>query len=93
MLNKICLALVFVGAQAFAPAAAPMLAQSKFASARPQYTAPMPVPAARTSGPEMNAVTEWDADGNPVTHYEMFDAIWLAIVILPWVALLVANPF
>ena len=55
---------------------------------QPVYAAPV-----RSSEPTMSAVTEWDADGNPVTHYEMFDPIKLAVQMLPWIGLLVVNPF
>ena len=66
------------------------LAQSKFVNARPSFTAAEVV---RTSDATMSAVTERDADGNPVTHFEMFDPIRLVVQILPWAALLAANPF
>jgi len=66
------------------------LAQSKFAGARPEFA---PAADVRTSSVSMSAVTERDADGNPVTHYEMFDPFWLLIVLTPYLALLVLNPF
>jgi hypothetical protein len=47
----------------------------------------------RSKKVSMNAVTERDADGNPVTHYEMFDPIYFVVVLLPYLALLVLNPF
>ena len=88
---KLLLAFLAVGStSAFAPAMGAKLAQSKVAGARAEV--PMPV-AQRSAAPQMSAVTERDADGNPVTHYEMFDAIWMAIVLLPYTALLVTNPF
>lgn len=69
----------------------PALTQSKLAQ-RTTYATPMPE-VMRSSKAEMNAVTERDADGNPVTHYEMIDFIYLAIVSAPWLFLLVTNPF
>jgi hypothetical protein len=47
----------------------------------------------RSKKVSMNAVTERDADGNPVTHYEMFDPIYVVVCLLPYLALLVLNPF
>ena len=92
MMMKLLVAIFAVGASAYVPAMpGSALAQSKIAS-RPQYTAPTPV-VARSSNVEMSAVTERDADGNPVTHFEMFDAIWLVVVLLPYTALLVTNPW
>jgi len=41
----------------------------------------------------MNAPARLDADGNPIIETEMFDAIYLVIALVPWVALLVINPF
>ena len=38
------------------------------------------VPQYRVAGPVMSAVTERDADGNPVTHTEMFDPVYYGIV-------------
>jgi len=66
------------------------LAQSKFVGAKPNFAVPAEV---RTTEVSMSAVTERDADGNPVTHYEMFDVFWLGICLTPWLALLVLNPF
>ena len=84
-------ALLAVGAAGFSPAAVPAtkLAQSKVVGAE---VAPTPV-VARSSEAQMSAVTERDADGNPVTHFEMFDPVWLGITLTPWLALLVTNPF
>ena len=66
-------------------------AQSKLA--QQSFAAP-PMPAvARSSVAQMNAVTERDADGNPVTHYEMFDVFWVGLALAPWLALLITNPF
>jgi hypothetical protein len=45
----------------------------------------------RVAGPAMNAVTERDADGNPVTHYEMFDPVWLGIVLVFFLGVLVKT--
>lgn len=79
-------------ATAYVPTAAPAskLAQSKFVGARPSFAA---AEITRSSEVSMNAVTERDADGNPVTHYEMFDPIMLGIWLLPWMTLLITNPF
>ena len=91
---KLFIAFLAVGASAYNMPAmgASQLSQSKLAGARASYTAPMPV-AARSSEVSMSAITRRDADGNPITNFEMFDAVWMGIVLLPWVALLVANPF
>ena len=89
---KLLVAIFAVSASAYMPAVpGSQLAQSKVA-ARPQYTAPMPV-VSRSSAVEMSAVTERDADGNPVTHYDMLDVVYLAICAAPWMFLLVTNPF
>jgi len=90
---KLLLALFAVSATAYMPAVpASKLSQSKFTGERPSYAAPAPV-AARSSDVSMSAVTRRDADGNPITNFEYFDAIWLGIALLPWLALLVTNPF
>merc|ERR1719506_2877857 len=44
------------------------------------YYANPAVPQYRVAGPVMSAVTERDADGNPVTHTEMFDPVYYGIV-------------
>ena len=38
-------------------------------------------------------LVRYDADGNPVTHYEMFDVFWFGLSLAPWLALLITNPF
>jgi hypothetical protein len=92
MFKNLILAVLALGASAYVPAMpGTQLAASKVA-ARPQYTAPMPA-AMRSSEVSMSAVTERDADGNPVTHFEMFDVFWIGIILVPWLTLLVANPF
>jgi len=45
----------------------------------------------RAGVPKMSAVTERDADGNPVTHYDMFDPIELAIKLAFFGAILVKT--
>ena len=92
MMFKLLCAVFAVSASAYVPAMAPgsQLGASKIASS--QYAAPMPV-APRSAEPTMSAVTERDADGNPVTHFDMIDPIYLAIVSAPWLFLLVTNPF
>lgn len=89
---KLLLAFLAVGASAYMPAVpGTKLAQSKLA--QQSFAAP-PMPAvARSSVAQMNAVTERDADGNPVTHFEMLDAIWLGVIATPFLYLLVTNPF
>jgi hypothetical protein len=52
------------------------------------YYANAAVPQGRAVMPVMSAVTERDADGNPVTHTEMFDFGWVAITLLFYVAVL-----
>ena len=90
MMMKMLLACLALSASAFTPA--PMvgsqLAQSKLA--QPRYTAP--APATRVSEVNM-LVTERDADGNPVTHAQMFDPIYYVVVLIPYLYLLIANPF
>jgi uncharacterized protein YijF (DUF1287 family) len=53
------------------------------AAATPLYytQAAVPVQGGRSAVPVMSAVTERDADGNPVVHTEMFDIGWVAITI------------
>jgi len=41
----------------------------------------------------MNAPARLDANGNPIIETEMFDVFWLVIALVPWVILLVLNPF
>jgi len=41
----------------------------------------------------MSPPFEFDKDGNPVTQPLELDPIWMAIALLPWLALLVTNPF
>jgi len=41
----------------------------------------------------MNAPARLDADGNPITEYEMFDIFWVVVALTPYLALLVLNPF
>ena len=93
MFRTLVLALCVASASAYVPAAVTgtKLTQSKLAGARPSFAAP--VLEERSSVVSMSAVTERDADGNPVTHYEMFDVFWLGICLTPWLALLVTNPF
>ena len=91
MMMKLLVALFAVSASAYMPAVpGSQLTQSKLA--RSSYAAPMPE-VVRSSQVSMSAVTERDADGNPVTHYDMIDPIYLAIVAAPWLFLLVTNPF
>lgn len=92
MFRAVVLALCLASTSAYMPTlAGSQLTQSKLAGARPTFA--MPVTETRTVEPSMSAVTERDADGNPVTHYEMFDVFWLVVVMVPWLALLVTNPF
>lgn len=89
MIQTATLAALVGSAAAFSPAAVPgALSQSKVAAS---YTAPAPI--APRAELQMSAVTERDADGNPVTHYEMLDPIYLVIAATPWIALLATNPF
>merc|ERR1711988_2040171 len=90
MFRALVVALCIASASAYVPTAAAgsKLTQSKI-GARLSYAVPAEV---RTVAPTMSAVTERDADGNPVTHFEMFDPIRLGIQLLPWLALLVLNP-
>jgi hypothetical protein len=46
------------------------------------------VPVQRVAGPVMSAVTERDADGNPVVHEEMFDPIYYAVIFVFFLVLL-----
>merc|ERR1711939_704278 len=55
-------------------------ADASVAPMEQMYYANPAVPQYRMAGPVMSAVTERDADGNPVTHSEMFDPIYLAII-------------
>eukprot|EP00966_Prymnesium_polylepis_P091660 2121699-Prymnesium_polylepis.1 len=73
MFRALVVALCLASTAAYVPAAVPgtKLAQSKFAGARPTYTPAAEV--VRTADVSMSAVTERDADGNPVTHFEMLD--------------------
>jgi len=87
------LAALVASASAYAPAMpGTKLSQSKFAGARASYAAPVPA-TTRSSDATMSAITRRDADGNPITNYDYFDPIWVGILLLPWVALLVTNPF
>ena len=86
-MQKLLIALFVIGAAAYMPASPGMLAQSKVAASA------MPAAVARAPAASMSAVTEWDADGNPVTHFEMFDPLRAVIQLLPWITLLVLNPF
>ena len=92
MFRALVVALCIASASAYVPTAVAgtKLTQSKLAGARPSFAMPTEV---RTAEVSMSAVTERDADGNPVTHYEMFDVFWLGIALTPWLALLVTNPF
>ena len=66
---KLVLALFVVGASAFSPAAGSRMMQSRVVSAAaPVAAEPM---AARAPMVAMNAVTEYDADGNPVVQFSM----------------------
>ena len=91
MMYKVVFALFAVSAEAFSPTAMPAGSVVARQTVAPTY-APL-APAARAPAAQMSAVTERDADGNPVTHFEMFDPIRLVVQILPWAALLAANPF
>merc|ERR1711918_93682 len=92
MFRSLVVALCLASASAYVPTAMPAskLASSKFVGERPSFAVPAE---GRSSEVSMSAVTERDADGNPVTHYEMFDVFWLGVVLTPWLALLVTNPF
>jgi len=91
MMYKVVFALFAVSAEAFSPTAMPAGSVVARQTVAPTY-APL-APEARAPAAQMSAVTERDADGNPVTHFEMFDPIRLVVQILPWAALLAANPF
>mmetsp|Transcript_41317 Transcript_41317/g.102736 ORF Transcript_41317/g.102736 Transcript_41317/m.102736 type:complete len:93 (+) Transcript_41317:66-344(+) len=92
MLRALLVALCLGTANAYVPTTAgAKLALSKVTGSRPSFT--LPSVDTRSSDPIMSAVTERDADGNPVTHYEMFDVFWLVIAMAPWLTLLVLNPF
>ena len=93
MFRALVVALCIASTAAYVPTMAPStkLTQSKLASgARPNFAMPAEVRAPEAS---MSAVTEYDADGNPVTHYEMFDVFWVGLALAPWLALLITNPF
>jgi len=76
MFRFLLLAVIASMAAAFVvPAAMPRLAASQ-TFAEPAQAAIVPRAAL-----EMSAVTERDADGNPVTHTEMFDPIWVVVTI------------
>jgi hypothetical protein len=49
------------------------------------------VPQPRVASPAMSAVTERDADGNPVTHYEMFDPVYIGIISVFFLGVLVKT--
>lgn len=88
---KLLVACFAVGASAYVPMApGAALTRSKVASS--SY-AQAPVVALRTAEVSMNAVTERDADGNPVTQMSMIDPIYLAVCLAPFLYLLVTNPF
>ena len=56
------------------------------------YYASAAVPQYRAAGPVvMNAVSERDADGNPVTQQEMFDTKWVALCLVIMLAALAKS--
>jgi len=67
---------------ALAKSAGAFAVQGKASAAVPQYRA----------GPVvMNAVSERDADGNPVTQQEMFDTKWVALCLVIMLAALAKS--
>lgn len=93
MFRAFLVALCLASTTAYTPAAmtGSKLAHSSVAGARPTYV--MPTMDSRSSEITMSAVTERDANGKPVTHYEMFEVGWVVVALAPWLALLVLNPF
>mmetsp|Transcript_35154 Transcript_35154/g.92291 ORF Transcript_35154/g.92291 Transcript_35154/m.92291 type:complete len:91 (+) Transcript_35154:58-330(+) len=85
MFRFLIAALAVSSTAAFTPAPVSRIVSSRVAStnAEPLVFAP------RVAEAQMSAVTEKDADGNPVTHYEMFDAGWVVITLGFYSALMV----
>jgi len=87
MFAKLVAALLVVNAAAFAPAplVGSRVVQSRVA---PAYEAPLALEV-RAPAATMSAVTERDADGNPVVHAEMLDVVWVGITMSFFLYLLI----
>lgn len=83
---KFLFALLALGAAAFSPAGS-AIAQSRVVAAAAAPLAAEPA-VARASSVAMSAVTERDADGNPVTHMDMFDPVATVVQLTPFLFLL-----
>ena len=92
MMFKLLLAFLAVGTQAFSPAAAgSLVTQSRVAPQPHMYASPL-------AGAPSRAVVPTRSDQSQITMseeilYEMFDPIYVGIVLLPFLALLITNPF
>jgi hypothetical protein len=49
--------------------------------------------AKRSGEVSMEIIVNRDEDGNPITNYEMFDPIHIGVMLVPFLALLIINPF
>jgi len=83
MFRYLLAVLALSSAAAFTPAPVSRIAMSRVI----EPAAPLAVQRVAFA-PEMSAVTERDADGNPVVHTEMFDAGWVVVTIGFYSALL-----
>jgi hypothetical protein len=68
--------------------ASPQVVYYADAPVEEMYYANAAVPMNRAGPVIMSAVTERDADGNPVTHYEMIDPVYIGLIFVIFLAVL-----